>query len=150
MRGTLKLTLTAPVLVATVTLVACAGPERRLKDSYAGPVPPRLVLPGYKAEECHFVKEELPQEPPKDNGPMNVGMGGNATSLARHTEPNPQKPDPPVECAHTTTLDICRDDNGNDHPMSWCEERKRARTESRNPTTGIQGAGHSICSEPNG
>ena len=90
------------LIVMTAAAVAACGPVPPKKDPYAGPVDLKLVLPGYKPEDCHYVKP-LVEEQQQDHGPvggMGMSPGDMVSRAAANQQPATHMDHPAVECSH--------------------------------------------------
>jgi hypothetical protein len=149
MRGTLKVLRTTSVLAGlapAVCLLAACGPVPPKRAIAADVVPKELVLPGYAQSECHFDKSWHLDEP-QDNGWLSSIGGGSVGSAVANADSGGRTHvvHPPVICERTVkdAVQRCFDDNGVDHPMQWCLDRKAARNAGKAPP--ISGLPRSLC-----
>jgi hypothetical protein len=124
--GTIHMEKTLVVCVFVLALSACGPmpPKRAVNDDV---VPRELVPPGYQQSECHFEKLRREDEPQDSGGLSSMGVGSAVANADQGGQTHVVHP--PVICQHTVkdAVQICFDDDGVEHPMQWCLDRKAAR-----------------------
>jgi hypothetical protein len=131
-------------VLSLVTLIASCGPvPPKAKDDV---VPKELVPPGYQQSKCHFEKMWYEDDQPQDRS---SGISGGVMDKA-NSGGERRVVHPPVKCEHTVkdAVQICFDDNGVEHPMQWCLDRKAARDADETPPT--SGMPPALCGDSSG
>jgi hypothetical protein len=143
MRGNLKLLRSATYTVVLVVGLISCGPVPAKEEV----VPKELVPYGYEQSECHYVAKAAEEENHNQGG-----FGGTASSAVvdARAMSGEHKTSRPFNCRHSVGVseERCFDDNGVDHPMQWCLDRKAAR-EADKPTGSLVSP-KVICGGPNG